>query len=79
MVLSDVEMPQMDGYTLTKEIRANPAFKDIYVLLHTSLSGTFNKAMVEKVGANKFIPKFQPDELGGAVMEVIETWDTLRA
>lgn len=78
MVLSDVEMPRMDGYTLTKEIRSDPALKDIYVLLHTSLSGTFNKAMVEKVGANKFVAKFQPDKLGGAVMEVIETWEHLR-
>lgn len=77
MVLSDVEMPKMDGYTLTKEIRANPEMKNLYVLLHTSLSGTFNKAMVEKVGANKFIPKFQPDELASAVMEVIETWERM--
>ncbi len=79
MLLSDVEMPRMDGYTLTKEIRADPALKDLYVLLHTSLSGTFNKTMVEKVGANKFVAKFQPDELGGAVMEVIETWEHLQA
>jgi len=71
MVISDVEMPKMDGYTLTTEIRSDPALKDLYVLLHTSLSGTFNQAMVDKVGASRFIPKFKPDELAQAVFDVV--------
>ncbi len=74
MVLSDVEMPEMDGYTLTTEIRKDPSLADLYVLLHTSLSGTFNHAMVEKVGANKFIPKFKPDDLARAVLERVKTF-----
>lgn len=69
MVISDIEMPEMDGYTFTAEVRANPDLADLYVILHTSLSGVFNKAMVEKVGANRFIAKFDPDELAGAVNE----------
>lgn len=71
MVISDVEMPNMDGYTLTTEIRKNPVLKDLFIILHTSLSGVFNNAMVEKVGADKFIPKFDADELAGAVLESI--------
>lgn len=67
LVISDIEMPEMDGYTLTAEIRNNPNLKDLHVILHTSLSGVFNQAMVERVGANAFIPKFNPDELGTAV------------
>lgn len=63
MVISDVEMPRMDGYTLTTNIRKDPRMKDLYVILHTSLSGVFNQAMVEKVGANKFLAKYMPDEL----------------
>jgi len=69
MVISDVEMPEMDGYTLTTQIRADNRLKDLYVILHTSLSGIFNNSLVEKVGANKFIAKFKPDELAGAVIE----------
>ncbi len=69
MVISDIEMPEMDGYTLTTEIRNDPKLRDLYVLLHTSLSGVFNNALVEKVGADKFIPKFKPDELANAVLE----------
>ncbi|MBL1277395.1 MAG: chemotaxis protein CheV [Ectothiorhodospiraceae bacterium] len=75
MVISDVEMPSMDGYTLTTEIRKNPLLKDLYVILHTSLSGVFNQAMVEKVGANKFIAKFNADELAGAVLEAVAFQD----
>ncbi|MBR9856072.1 MAG: chemotaxis protein CheV [Gammaproteobacteria bacterium] len=71
MVISDVEMPEMDGYTLTAEIRNDPALKDLYVILHTSLSGVFNKALVEKVGANNFIAKFHPDELASAVKQAL--------
>lgn len=69
MVISDVEMPEMDGYTLTTQIRSDNRLKDLYVILHTSLSGIFNNSLIEKVGADKFIAKFKPDELAGAVIE----------
>lgn len=67
MLITDAEMPSMDGYMLTTEIRSDPNLKDLYVVLHTSLSGSFNEAMVEKVGCNAFLSKFQPDGLAAAV------------
>lgn len=69
MLISDIEMPEMDGYTLTAEIRHHAKLSSLYVVLHTSLSGVFNQAMVQKVGANAFIAKFQPDELALIVQE----------
>ncbi len=72
VVISDIEMPEMDGYTLTTEIRKNAKLKDLYVILHTSLSGVFNQSMVETVGANEFIPKFNADELADAVLDRIQ-------
>ena len=72
MVISDVEMPEMDGYTLVTRIRENPAIRDMYVMLHTSLSGVFNQAMVKKVGANDFMAKFSADELAERVMEILD-------
>lgn len=71
LVISDVEMPEMDGYTMTAEVRRDPALKEVYIMLHTSLSGVFNNAMVQKVGADKFIPKFNADELATGVMEAL--------
>lgn len=69
MVISDIEMPVMDGYTLTTEIRKNEHLKDIYILLHSSLSGVFNDAMVKRVGANQFIAKFSADDLATVVLK----------
>ena len=71
MLVSDIEMPEMDGYTLTTHIRSNDAMKDFYVVLHSSLSGVFNQAMVEKVGANDFIAKFDPDVLADNIVRRI--------
>ncbi len=67
LLISDVEMPEMDGYTLTAEVKADPRLAPLHVILHTSLSGVFNHAMIEKVGADDFIAKFNPDELASAV------------
>ena len=71
VLISDIEMPEMDGYTLTAEIRSNPELKGLHVILHTSLSGVFNHAMVQKVGADNFIAKFHPDELAKAVQDAM--------
>lgn len=71
MIVSDIEMPEMDGYTLTAEIRADPRLEGLHILLHTSLSGVFNQAMVKKVGANDFLAKFRPDDLASRVIERI--------
>ncbi len=77
MMISDIEMPEMDGYTLTAKIREDSRLKDLHILLHTSLSGVFNKAMVRKVGADDFLAKFRPDDLVDRVVERIKEIDQL--
>jgi two-component system chemotaxis response regulator CheV len=73
VLVSDIEMPEMDGYTLTAEIKNDPELARLHVVLHTSLSGVFNQAMVKKVGADDFIAKFHPDELASAVEKWLGT------
>lgn len=72
MVISDIEMPEMDGYTLTSMIREDDRMSHMHVVLHTSLSGGFNVSMVKKVGADGFLAKFNPDDLATAVVQRIQ-------
>ncbi|MDN4503771.1 chemotaxis protein CheV [Alteromonadaceae bacterium BrNp21-10] len=69
MMFTDAEMPEMDGYSLTSEVRSDPRMSDLFIALNTSLSGSFNDAMVEKVGCDRFISKFQPDLLVEVVLQ----------
>ena len=73
MMISDIELPEMDGYTLTAEVRGDPRMQKLHILLHTSLSGVFNQAMVKKVGADDFLAKFRPDDLAARVIERIKS------
>jgi two-component system chemotaxis response regulator CheV len=75
MMISDIEMPEMDGYTLTAAIRSDPRMQKLHITLHTSLSGVFNQAMVKKVGADDFLAKFRPDDLAARVVARIKAAD----
>ncbi len=68
LVLSDIEMPEMDGYSLTQQIRQTPALANLYILLHTSLNGAINTERAEKCGANAVLTKFVPEELAAQVI-----------
>ncbi len=78
MIISDIEMPEMDGYTLTNRIKQDPRLSNLTVLLHSSLSGIFNEAMVKKVGANYFLAKYDADELARVVIAEIRKADGLK-
>ena len=78
MIISDIEMPEMDGYTFTAEVRAHPQLSKLYIMLHTSLSGVFNEAMVKKVGADDFVAKFNPDDLASRVSHRISSLSSER-
>jgi len=67
IVLSDIEMPDMDGFALTKHIRSDPRFTDIPVILHSSLTGTCNKEKGKAVGATDYLTKFDPKLLGEVI------------
>lgn len=73
MVITDAEMPEMDGYRLTSEIREDSRLAGLYVVLHTSLSGRFNESMVKKVGCDGFLSKFNQNALAELIQDRIRT------
>lgn len=72
MVISDIEMPEMDGYTLTAKIRNNLKLRDAYILLHTSLSGVFNSDLIQQVDANAFVSKFDASDLAEEIVKRLD-------
>ena len=69
MVISDIEMPEMDGYSLTRAIRQERDLSELYVLLHTSLTGVINAEQAERVGADATLTKFESVSLARRVVE----------
>jgi two-component system chemotaxis response regulator CheV len=63
LVLTDVEMPEMDGYILTKSIKSDARFHGIPVLMHSSLSSMSNQQLGKSVGVDEYVPKFEPQRL----------------
>ncbi|HPW27758.1 MAG TPA: chemotaxis protein [Rhodoferax sp.] len=71
VVLTDLEMPEMDGFTLTRLIKQDARFKGIPVVIHSSLTGTTNENHVRNVGANAYVAKFAPRELAATIRRVL--------
>jgi len=71
-VLTDVEMPEMDGYVLTKNIKSDPRFHGIPVLMHSSLSSDANRSLGLSVGVDEYVPKFEPHRLAEVLARMIK-------
>ncbi|MGB9097113.1 chemotaxis protein [Erwinia sp.] len=71
MVLTDLEMPEMDGFTLTRNIKTDISLRDIPVVIHSSLSGSANEDHVRKVGANGYVAKFEINQLSAVIHKVL--------
>jgi len=67
LVLTDIEMPEMDGYTLTRRIKEDERFRGLPVILHSSLSGKANIRKGKQAGCDEYVTKFDPDILFGTV------------
>ena len=72
MVISDIEMPEMDGYTLTAKIRNSVKLRNVFILLHTSLSGVFNSDLIQQVDANAFVSKFDASDLAEEIVKRLD-------
>ncbi|HEY9099148.1 MAG TPA: chemotaxis protein [Thiobacillus sp.] len=72
LVLTDLEMPEMDGFTLTRNIKQDPRFNTIPVVIHSSLTGSANEAHVMKVGADAYVAKFVAEDLANALRKALD-------
>mgnify|MGYP001192856318 FL=1 len=71
LVLTDLEMPEMDGFTLTRNIKQDPRFSAIPVVIHSSLTGSANETHVKNVGADAYVAKFVAEDLANALREAL--------
>lgn len=72
VVLTDVEMPEMDGYVLTQKIKADPRMQNLPVIMHSSLTAEANQNMGKNVGADAYVPKFEPQDLAETLKSFIQ-------
>jgi two-component system chemotaxis response regulator CheV len=71
LVLTDVEMPEMDGYMLAKRIKTDPRFTGVSVIMHSSLSGESNHQLGRSVGIDEYVSKFEPAKLSAAISRML--------
>lgn len=71
LILTDVEMPEMDGYILTKNIKSDPRFAGIPVLMHSSLSSSSNQHLGKSVGVDEYVPKFEAQRLAETLSRLL--------
>ena len=73
LILVDAEMPEMDGYVLTRSLKADARFTGIPVVMHSSLSSAANVKLGEQVGVDAYVAKFKPEELGATITRMLRT------
>ena len=71
LVLTDIEMPEIDGYMLTKLIKSDSRFAGIPVLMHSSLSGMSNHQLGKSVGVDEYVSKFEPQQLAASIARLL--------
>ncbi len=71
VILTDVEMPEMDGYILTKTIKSDSRFAGIPIVMHSSLSGMSNQTLGKSVGVDEYVSKFEPQRLASTLRRMI--------
>jgi two-component system chemotaxis response regulator CheV len=72
LILVDAEMPEMDGYVLTKNVKSDPRFEGVPVVMHSSLSSEANRAMGKSVGVDAYVAKFDAEALADTLRPLIE-------
>lgn len=71
LLLTDLEMPEMDGFTLTRQLKADVQYVGVPVVVHSSLTGSASELQAQSAGADAYIAKFHIDELADKLRQVL--------
>lgn len=72
LVLTDLEMPEMDGFTLTRNIKQDEHLRRLPVIIHSSLTGVANEGHVKRIGADGYVAKFVAEELAASIRTALQ-------
>ena len=72
LIFTDIEMPEMDGFTLVKKLKEDKRFEGIPILMHSSLTGGSNKKLGENMGVDDYIDKFNPINLSNKLQKYLK-------
>ena len=73
LILVDAEMPEMDGYVLTRHIKTDRRFDGVPVVMHSSLSSEANRAMGTSVGVDAYVAKFDARVLADTLRPLLQS------
>jgi two-component system chemotaxis response regulator CheV len=72
LILSDVEMPKMDGYHMAAKIHNDSRFKNIPLIFSSSISDAFSDERGKAVGAEGYLVKFDPSKFYKSIADVLK-------
>jgi two-component system chemotaxis response regulator CheV len=71
LVLTDIEMPEMDGYVLARNIKGDKRFDGVSVVMHSSLSSAANNTLGRSIGVDAYVPKFDARTLANTLRPIL--------
>lgn len=72
-IVTDIEMPEMSGFTVVQILKGNPLTKDIPIIVNSSMTGSNNKREAEILGANGFIDKTKSHNVIPLIISVMKS------
>lgn len=74
-IVTDIEMPEMSGFTVVKLLKSNPATRDIPIIVNSSMTGSNNKREAESLGADGFIDKTKSQNIIPLIIDAMNAYN----
>ena len=70
-IITDIEMPEMSGFTVIQTLKANPIVKHIPIIVNSSMTGNNNKREAEVLGAEGFVDKTKSHDIIPLIVSIM--------